>query len=42
MAKMNKYPYIVDADIWGEIQKVQCNSDRGGYFIYQDDKKLII
>ena len=38
----NQYPFIVDADIWGDIQKVQCNSDRGGYFIYQDDKKLFI
>lgn len=34
------YPFIVDADIWGEIQNVKCNSDRGGYFIYQADKKI--
>ena len=38
----NKHLYIVDADIWGEIQEVQCNSDRGGYFIYQADNKLYI
>lgn len=37
-----KYPFIVDADIWGEIQKVKCNSDRGGYFIYQSDHKIVI
>lgn len=36
----NKYSYIVDADIWGEIQPVKCNSDRGGYFIYQSDKRI--
>ena len=35
-----KYPFIVDADIWGKIQTVQCNSDRGGYFIYQADKRI--
>ena len=35
-----KYPFIVDADIWGDIQPVMCNSDRGGYFIYQSDKKI--
>lgn len=35
-----KYPYIVDADIWGDIQPVKCNSDRGGYFIYQSNKKI--
>lgn len=34
------YPFIVDADIWGDIQPVKCNSDRGGYFIYQSDKKI--
>lgn len=38
----DKYPFIVDADIWGNIQNVQCNSDRGGYFIYQDNIKLVI
>lgn len=37
-----KYPFIYDADIWGKIQKVQCNSDRGGYFIYQADKRIEI
>ena len=37
-----KYPFIVDADIWGEIQPVTCNSDRGGYFIYQSNKKIVI
>lgn len=36
----DKYPFIVDADIWGKIQPVKCNSDRGGYFIYQSDKKI--
>ena len=36
----DKYPFIVDADIWGDIQSVKCNSDRGGYFIYQSDKKI--
>ena len=36
----DKYPYIVDADIWGEIKTVKCNSDRGGYFIYQSYKKV--
>lgn len=38
----NLYPFIVDADIWGDIKSVQCNSDRGGYFIYQDDKRIEI
>ena len=38
----DKYPFVYDADIWGKIQKVQCNSDRGGYFIYQGDKKLVL
>lgn len=38
----NKYPFIVDADIWGDIQPVKCNSDRGGYFIYQSDKKILL
>ncbi len=37
-----KYPFIVDADIWGSIQTVQCNSDRGGYFIYQSDKRILL
>ena len=37
-----KYPFIFDADIWGDIQAVKCNSDRGGYFIYQSDNKIII
>lgn len=36
----DKYPFVYDADIWGKIQKVQCNSDRGGYFIYQSDHKI--
>lgn len=36
----DKYPFIVDADIWGNIQSVKCNSDRGGYFIYQSDKRI--
>ena len=38
----DKYPYIVDADIWGVIQPVKCNSDRSGYCIYQSDKKIIL
>ncbi len=38
----NEYPIIVDADIYGPIQRVQCNSDRGGYFIYQDNGKFVI
>lgn len=38
----DKYPFIFDADIWGRIQPVKCNSDRGGYFIYQSDKKITI
>lgn len=37
-----QYPFIFDADIWGDIQTVKCNSDRGGYFIYQANKKIII
>ena len=37
-----KYPFIFDADIWGDIQTVKCNSDRGGYFIYQANNKIII
>ena len=40
--KKDDYPFIVDADIWGKIQKVQCNSDRGGYFIYQNNDKIVI
>lgn len=36
------YPFIVDADIWGEIQPVKCNSDRGGFFIYRADKRIDI
>ena len=38
----DKFPFIVDADIWGDIQTVKCNSDRGGYFIYQSDKKITL
>ena len=38
----DKYSFIVDADIWGEIQPVKCNSDRGGYFIYQSDIKILL
>ena len=38
----DKFPFIIDADIWGEIQPVKCNSDRGGYFIYQANTKIII
>ena len=34
------YPNIVDADVWGDIQPVKCNSDRGGYFIYQSEEKM--
>ena len=34
------YPFVVDADIWGDIQSVKCNSDRGGYFIYQSNNKV--
>ncbi len=37
-----KYPFIFDADIWGDIQTVKCNSDRCGYFIYQDEKRIDI
>ena len=37
-----KYPFIFDADIWGDIQPVKCNSDRGGYFVYQSSKKIQI
>lgn len=37
-----KYPFIFDADIWGGIQSVKCNSDRGGYFIYQSNTKIQI
>lgn len=40
--KRKDYPFIVDADIWGAIQSVKCNSDRGGYFIYQADRRIII
>ncbi len=36
------YPEVVDADIWGAIQPVKCNSDRGGYFIYQSSHKLLV
>lgn len=36
----SEHPEVVDADIWGKIQTVKCNSDRGGYFIYQSDHKL--
>lgn len=36
----DKYPFIVDADIWGKIQPVRCNSDRGGYFIYQAGERF--
>lgn len=36
------YPFVVDADIWGDIQTVQCNSDRGGYLIYQSNQKIEI
>jgi biotin carboxylase len=38
----DQHPEVVDADIWGEIQPVKCNSDRGGYFIYQSDHKLVL
>ena len=37
-----KYSFVVDADIWGSIQSVKCNSDRGGYFIYQSNEKIQI
>lgn len=37
-----EYSFVVDADIWGDIKPVKCNSDRGGYFIYQSDAKLNI
>lgn len=37
-----KYPFILDADIWGDIQPVKCNSDRGGYFIYQSEKRITL
>lgn len=37
-----EYPFIVDADIWGKIQSVKCNSDRGGFFIYQSESKFNI
>lgn len=35
-----KFSFVVDADTWGSIQSVKCNSDRGGYFIYQSDHKI--
>lgn len=38
----DEHPEVVDADIWGRIQKVKCNSDRGGYFIYQSDHRLVL
>lgn len=38
----DQYQYIVDADIWGIIQPVKCNSDRGGYFIYQSDERIVL
>lgn len=37
-----KHSFVVDADIWGKIQSVKCNSDRGGYFIYQSNAKIQI
>lgn len=36
----DKYSFIVDADIYGDVKSVKCNSDRGGYLIYQSDKKI--
>lgn len=38
----DKYSFIADADVWGNIHSVKCNSDRGGYFIYQSDHKIVI
>lgn len=34
------YPYVIDSDIYGDIKPVSCNSDRGGYFIYQTNKRI--
>lgn len=36
----DNFPFIVDADIWGDIKTVKCNSDRGGYFIYQAENRI--
>lgn len=38
----NKYPFVVDASIYGGIRHVKCNSDRGGFFIYQSDFRIQI
>lgn len=38
----DKYHFIFDADIWGEVKQVTCNSDRGGFFIYQSDRRIQI
>lgn len=36
------YPEIVNTSLYGGLKNVQCNSDRGGFFIYQDDKRFVI
>lgn len=36
----SEYDFVVDADLYGAIQPVTKNSDRGGYFIYQSDHKV--
>lgn len=38
----DKLPYVVDADIYGKLQSLKCNSDRAGYFIYQSNKKIVL
>lgn len=36
------HPFVVDSDIYSEIKSVICNSDRGGYFIYQSSQKITL
>jgi len=36
----DKHSFIFDADIYGSIRNIQCNSDRSGYFIYKNDKRI--
>lgn len=38
----DKYSFIVDAAIYGNIKRVQCNSDRSGFFIYQSENRILI
>lgn len=41
--KEAKIPQIVRAEITdGVLRPVKCSADRGGYLIYQDDKRLIL